>query len=331
MKVLFTILLISIFSTFFFSCASHGELYNIPKYNSYINSKGKTTSNSFILIGDTQRTGFAEQYFLFRESNDSVQFVLFDSIASLKKEPAFILHLGDMVFDGSSESDWKYFDASTERIRDAGIPLIPILGNHEMYGDSLERAKNLNSRFKNFKDSSWKAFVFNNIGIILLNSNEELSTYDTEKQKIFFNYYLKKYESDSKIKCIIVATHHPPYTNGTGIGFEESDYVQNYFAERFITSKKPGLFFSGHCHNYEHLLKSDKHFIVSGSGGGPRRTIDLDGDYKDITKGIEEKMEERGFNFVEFKTLNDSLLIKVHSYNKDTKEWYKGDYFNINY
>lgn len=328
LKELFKILIIVNLSFLIFGCASNNELYNIPKYNTDISTIDYSNS-TFIIIGDTQRTGFLEQYFYFRESNDSIQFVLFDSISSLKQEPAFILHLGDMVYDGSSENDWRYFDASTKQIRNLNIPIIPVLGNHEYYGDSLERAKNINSRFNNLKDSSWKAFVFNNIGIILLNSNEELSLYQTEKQKSFFTNSINTFESDSNINYIIVATHHPPYTNGTGIGFDESEYVQNYFAEKFISSKKAGLFLSGHCHNYEHLLISDKHFIISGGGGGPRRKIDLDGDYIDITKGAEENEEERGFNFIEIEVLKDSLLIEVHSYNKDREEWYEGEYFKI--
>lgn len=327
MKDLIRILFISFFCNFILGCASNDESYSIPKYNSQINSINHINDSTFVLIGDTQRTSFLEQYFFFRESNGSVQFVLFDSIAALERKPAFILHLGDMVFDGSSEKDWKYFDESTRQIREAKIPILPIIGNHEMYGDSLETANNINSRFSSLKDSSWSSFEFGSIGIFLLNSNEELAQSEIERQEEFYNHTMNKYESDSNIKFIIIATHHPPFTNGTGIGFDESDYVQDYFTEKFISSSKKGLFFSGHCHNYEHLFISDKHFIVSGGGGGPRREVDLDGEYKDISNGIDKNEEKRGFNFIEIKVQSDSLLIEVHSYNKANKEWYRGDNF----
>ena len=331
MKELFKILFISFLSNFLFGCATSDEFYNIPKYSSEINTISHINDSTFVLIGDTQRTSFIEQYFFFRESNDSVQFVLFDSIAKLERKPAFILHLGDMVFDGSSENDWKYFDASTEQIRKAKIPIFPILGNHEFYGDSLETAYNINNRFSRLKDSSWNTFEFKSIGIILLNSNEELTLSENERQKEFYEYHMNKYEIDSSIKFIIVATHHPPYTNGTGIGFNESEYTQDCFINKFISSEKKGLFFSGHFHNYEHLIISDKHFIVSGGGGGPRRDVDLEGKYKDISNGIDKNEERRGYHFIEIEVQSDSLFIEVHSYNNDSKKWYRGDEFNLTY
>lgn len=201
-------------------CSSNSKIYTIPKYSSAIvNIDNTDTTNSFILIGDTQRTGWMEKYFIFRESNDSIQFKMFEKIAALETKPSFIIHLGDMVYEGASEEDWKYFDDFTSEVRDMNIPILPLLGNHEYMGDSEIMLEHVSNRFVELKDSSWRLLKFNGIGFVLINSNSELSMDRIRKQKEWYKYQMKVYNQDENIKSIVVATHHPPYTNGTGIGF----------------------------------------------------------------------------------------------------------------
>ncbi|MER3329272.1 MAG: hypothetical protein RIF34_06810, partial [Candidatus Kapaibacterium sp.] len=109
--------------------------------------------------------------------------------------------------------------------------------------------------------------------------------------------------------------------------FGDDEFVKENFVDSFNNSKKANLFVSGHCHNYEHLLIDEKHFVISGGGGGPRRSIDLEGDYKDITIGKDKDESIRDFHFVEVKVEQDSLELIIHTYNKETKKWGKGDEF----
>lgn len=310
--------------------SSNKVSYTIPTYGNLQNSTVKDDSaNSFILIGDTQRTGLLESNLLFRESNDSVQFELFKKITSLDKKPSFIVHLGDMVFDASSEDDWRYFDSSISVIRNKNIPIVPVLGNHEYFGDSETGSLNLTNRFPELKNSSWRSFLFKNIAFILLNSNTDISDEISQRQNEWYESELNRFDSDNEVKHIIVVTHQPPFTNGTGIGFGDDEFAKKNFVELFNKSRKAQLFISGHCHNYEHLLIDGKHFIVSGGGGGPRRIIDLEGDYKDITNGEEKDKSIRDFHFIEVKVSKDTLYFETHRYNKDTKEWRIGDKFQI--
>ncbi|MFA7327717.1 MAG: metallophosphoesterase [Candidatus Kapaibacterium sp.] len=311
-------------------CSSSKVSYSPPEYITLQSTNIETeSSNSLILIGDTQRTGWLESYLLFRESNDSVQFELFKKIASLDKKPSFIVHLGDMVFDASSDDDWRYFDRSTTAVRNENIPLVPVLGNHEYFGDSETGSLNITNRFPELKDSSWRSFLFKNIAFILLNSNTDIFDEMSQRQNEWYNNELNRFDSDNEVKHIIVVTHQPPFTNGTGVGFGDDEFAKKNFVELFNKSKKAQLFISGHCHNYEHLLIDGKHFIVSGGGGGPRRSIDLEGEYKDITNGEEKDKSIRDFHFIEVTVLNDTLIFETHRYNKETNEWREGDEFQI--
>lgn len=310
--------------------SSNKVSYTIPTYGNLQNSTVKDDSaNSFILIGDTQRTGLLESNLLFRESNDSVQFELFKKITSLDKKPSFIVHLGDMVFDASSEDDWRYFDSSISVIRNKNIPIVPVLGNHEYFGDSETGSLNLTNRFPELKNSSWRSFLFKNIAFILLNSNTDISDEISQRQNEWYESELNRFDSDNEVKHIIVVTHQPPFTNGTGIGFGDDEFAKKNFVELFNKSRKAQLFISGHCHNYEHLLIDDKHYIVSGGGGGPRRNIDLEGDYKDITIGIEKEKSLRDFHFIRVEVSKDSLKVVVHTYDKTTNKLGIGDEFSL--
>ena len=306
-------------------------VYNNPP--TYFNLKSSLENsdlpNSFILIGDTQRTGWFESTLLFRESSDSVQFELFSKIASLDNKPSFIVHLGDLVYDASSDSDWEYFDSSTSMIRKEKIPIVPLLGNHEYFGDYEKGNLNITSRFPEFKDSSWKSFKFKNVGFILLNTNIELSEKLKKRQKEWYNNELERFDSDTGTNHIIIATHQPPFTNGNGLGFGDDEYVKHNFIESYKKYSKAKLFVSGHCHNYEHLLIDNKHYVVTGGGGGPRRTIDLEGRYKDITNGIDKDKCLRDFHFISVEVKKDSLVLVVHNYNMATKRWGIGDKFSL--
>ena len=58
-----------------------------------------------IIIGDTQRTSRWE---FWREKNFSKTQLLLAEIA--RREPAFVINLGDLTTRGSSRTHWKYFD-----------------------------------------------------------------------------------------------------------------------------------------------------------------------------------------------------------------------------
>jgi len=227
-------------------------------------------STSIIIIGDTQHTSHWE---FWRERNVEATRLLATEMA--RRHPAFILHLGDLTVRAASKSHWEYFDNDIEPVRKAQIPIFPVMGNHDYYGDNKHALRNIRQRFPALEKSLWYSFTYRRVGFIMLNSNfSDLKSDDNLRQKEWYAATLKKMEADDNISVIIVCCHHPPYTNSKVIS--PSKDVERDFAEPFLKCKKTALFFSGHCHSYEKFEKRGKIFIVSGGGGGPRHRLDID-------------------------------------------------------
>jgi 3',5'-cyclic AMP phosphodiesterase CpdA len=179
------------------------------------------------------------------------------------------------VFQGDSPRHWQKFDEYAADIRSKKIPVFPILGNHEYYGSKDRAQTNYFSRFPHLEKRRWYSLRFHSAGIILLDSNfDRLEENEQEDQHNWYLQVLEDLQADSSIEYIVVACHHAPYTNSRVVNDDKE--VQRDFVVAFKSTPKAKLFFSGHCHSYEHFVMDDKHFIVSGGGGGPRHPLRID-------------------------------------------------------
>lgn len=274
------------------------------------NSRENKKNESIIFIGDTQKTSKLE---FWREKNDGISKLLMENIAT--EEPLCVIHLGDMVFEGSSDTAWEKFDSDIKIIKEKNIPVYPTLGNHEYFGNKRAAFKLINSRFPYFSEKTWYSVKIKNIGIILLNSNFNQFTKEQNTEQIdWYENELKKFQLDSTISCIITANHHPAFTNSKVV--KDNKEVQEYFVKPFLTSKKPGIYFSGHCHSYEHFTNGNKHFIVSGGGGGPRQELNTqpsDKIHNDLFKGP----SLRDFNYCKLSFTEKGVLFEVVMLDKE--------------
>ena len=73
--------------------------------------------NHLILVGDTQRTN---PFAFWRERNDRERHLILSEIAT--RDPAFVLHLGDLTTRGASAKEWQEFDDLNKSVREKGIP-----------------------------------------------------------------------------------------------------------------------------------------------------------------------------------------------------------------
>jgi 3',5'-cyclic AMP phosphodiesterase CpdA len=294
--------------------------YQLAKYTGNISSRKHIPS--FILVGDTQRTSFWE---FWREQNDSARFAVLQKIAS--ENPAFVIHLGDFVYQGSSQNHWAKFDAYAYEFRNCAIPLFPVLGNHEFYGNKKNALHNYYSHFPYLKKRKWIAFRFCSVGFILLDSNFDKQRDNEKKQQDrWYRKRLREFQNDSALTTILVACHHPPYTNSTIVNDDEE--VQSTFVKPFTTTPKTKLFFSGHCHSYEHFVLNNKHFIVSGGGGGPRHILKINAN-KQRHSDTSKNGARRAFHFCRISILSKGLRVQMFRLNSLSNEWSLGDEFDV--
>lgn len=242
------------------------------------------------------------------------------------ESPAFVLHLGDIATRGGIARYWGAFDRDATPIRDKGIPFYAVIGNHELMGGSVvDGLKNYFARFPHLDGKRWYSLRVRNLLIVALDSNfGDLTGEEIEAQNRWLEATLKKAEADAGIAFVVVAGHHPPYSNAAIHG-GNSD-VQSRFVARARACKKVKILFAGHVHSYERFRMEDGiMYVVSGGGGSPRHTL-ASGEnarYKDLYKAP----PFRNFHFCRLTLREDVLVCDMMAYDEKTGLWSVADTF----
>jgi Icc-related predicted phosphoesterase len=218
------------------------------------------------LLGDTQRTLWLERL-VGREQNDEERTALVKDLAA--QRPGLIVLLGDMTNDGGLRGEWEKFDQLFAPIREAGIPVLALLGNHDYWGGTDDALENAAARFPQLGRQRWYVRVFGRLALVLLDSNEDrLGDSAWAEQRHWYERTLAELDGDGAVAGVLVLAHHPPYTNSRTTGDEAN--VQRAFLPAFFAAKKTIAFVTGHAHAYERFEEGGRTFVVSGGGGGPR-------------------------------------------------------------
>jgi len=284
----------------------------------------RQADSTFILVGDPQRTSFWE-LLIFREQNDGARQELFDEVA--REDPGVVLLLGDLVSRGDDDREWRKFDGFTAGIREKHIPMYSVLGNHDYYGNTKVALGNFFERFPHQQKRLWNSFRFNSVAFILLNSNiSQMASAQIQEQDTWYRKQLAEAQGDNTVTAIVVACHHPPFTNSTIVSDDQD--VRKDFVGPFLETPKAKLFFTGHCHSYEHFVQDGKQFVVTGGGGGPRQAVSCDAKswrHADQYKGD----PIRAFHFCRVTIEGDGLKVEMVKLDPSNGAWEVGDEFTV--
>ncbi|HZI65383.1 MAG TPA: metallophosphoesterase [Thermoanaerobaculia bacterium] len=218
----------------------------------------------FAVASDFQRTSRVE---VWRESNLEERAIILEAIA--REQPELLLLLGDLVFCGSSAAEWKEFDALTAPIREAGIPVLAVPGNHEYWVSPRAGLRNFQARFPLLEGRRWHALTWGPLELLMLDSNRSFLTSALwEEQATWYAEEIDRADGDAEVRGTLVLLHHPPYTNSSVTSDEL--HVQRFFVPPFQAARKTLAMLSGHVHSYERYERGGKTFLVTGGGGGPR-------------------------------------------------------------
>jgi len=233
------------------------------------------SSFRFAFLGDTRFTNPANT----RDSNAAVRQMLVQAIAD--SLPAFISIGGDIVFHGDDGNDWKTWTAETAIWRERGIPVYPVLGNHDLSGGNLA-LENYFRSFPELKKCRYYSVRAGNALLLVLDSSlAELSGPQGE--------WLSKElgATPSDVEFVFVLLHHPPYTSSSdqkeyGGGHSarsEEQALGQMLEKRQRSARIRFAVFSGHVHNYERHEHNGVTYFVSGGGGAhPYRIARAPGD-----------------------------------------------------
>ncbi len=277
----------------------------------------------FAIVGDTQRTS-VQECVIGREVNDAETTIIIDGIA--KAKPAFLVHLGDLVFHGASETHWQFFDHIARPLRDESIPILPLMGNHEYWGNNASAREHVKARFPRLQDQTWYADRHQHLGLVWLDSNrDELPEGTWSKQVKWFNEAMDELDGRDDVRGILLFAHHAPFTNSNVVDPDQS--VQSDFVARFCESPKALAMMTGHAHGYERFVRGpnegcgsrDILFMVSAGGGGPRSDSLRPASETGFTDAFAGPAP-RPFHFVMVAQSDDGVTLTVHGMDKGESE-----------
>jgi len=255
-----------------------GEVLDFP-------SDGR--SFSFHAVGDTGSVRHSDfQAVVARELGRQIT-----SVPAKEESPAFLLHLGDIVYNFGEAKE--YADQFFKPYEQYPAPIFALSGNHDadINPDSEEPYTSLEAFLQVFCDGSPKPVPFSggsrrlsmiqpNIYwlldtplanfICLYGNATKFGTIDSE-QEAWFIERLKVAQQERREKALIVCLHQAPYSADINHGSSLAmiDFLDRAFAAADVW---PDIVLSGHVHCYERFSKTYPNglvvpYLVAGAGG----------------------------------------------------------------
>jgi len=262
--------------------------------------------------------------------------------SSASEKPAFLFHLGDVVYNHGEASEYpKQFFMPYEEYP---APIFAIAGNHDgdINPDSELIYQSLDTFMDVFCDTYRRKIMFaagsKRLSMIQPNVYWTLQTplahfiglYSnvtkhgtiTAEQREWFIEELRNADMYRPDQALIVCLHHAPYSADTNHG--SSPAMIAFLEEAFKAADvRPDIVFSGHVHNYQRFTKtyedgSSVPYIVSGAGGyadlhpiasvADPRVADLDTDRHQVR--LENFCDDRfGFLQITIEKRENGLLL----------------------
>ncbi len=135
----------------------------------------------------------------------------------------FVVHAGDIVEEGDKLPQWEDFKEATKGVS-SKLPLMMLLGNHDVYGDGANIFKNLYSYPQNGpagKEGFVYSFDYGKARFLMLNS--EFGIQDMKEQE----EWIREEVRSAGDKWIIAMFHRSPYKSNPKRG---EDATQTIFA-----------------------------------------------------------------------------------------------------
>ncbi|MGE5111048.1 MAG: metallophosphoesterase family protein [Acidobacteriaceae bacterium] len=306
-----------LFTTFLFLLLSLPSFAQTPAAALKIDVK---TPFNFIAYGDIRFMNPSNT----KDSDPVRRKLLVTRIAAEK--PSFLLITGDLVANGSDSRQWEVFDQETAPFRNAGVPIYPALGNHDLRGDVSVALENYFQRFHDIQDSRYYSLRAGNVMVFTLDSSldrpggPEMQWFDKQIQAL-----------PDGVQFVVVQLHHPPLTRSSDSAMggghsprEPEEDMAKFIESRAAQSKAKFIVVAGHVHNYERYERSGVMYIVSGGGGAtpymiPREPNDA---YKDPGPT---------YHYCRFEVREGELSMHMIKLNWDGKsaKWQERDSFEI--
>jgi hypothetical protein len=193
-----------------------------------------------------------------------------EEIVYLSEYPPFVLHVGDLVYEGGDALQWiPHF------FRPAGtllgrVPVFPCIGNHDWNPNGAGVAKYTAVFSLPGGNERWYSFAHGNSYFIVLDT---YSAYSSGSQ---YNWLVNTaLPAASAYDWVFCLFHCPPYTDCSWHDYNSGDVraVREDLAEPVFENKdgnpldNVNAVFCGHSHLYERSYRRSVQYFVTGGGG----------------------------------------------------------------
>src|SRR5262249_16888940 len=115
---------------------------------------------------------------------------------------------GDLVLKGERASDWEVFDRESRPVRDAGIPLFPVLGNHDLADSPHLAVPNYYARFPMLGGRRWYSLRYSNCYFLMVDRDSDTGSESAQGRWLASEFDHLPPGTD----YVFAVTHHPSYT-----------------------------------------------------------------------------------------------------------------------
>lgn len=220
-----------------------------------------------------------------------------------QEKPQALLLTGDMPFTGSRAEDWAEYHTETASWTEAGLPVFPTIGNHEIKGDPVKGAANYLANFPQIQGHRYYSAVLGSVEVISLDMI--LPANPHSEQYRWFAAQLTHVPATVEFVFIL---YHTPWVADTQSQMIASLPTKDGLALRTLLEQQVSkmhakvVMFSGHIHNYERFEQHGVEYVVTGGGGAAP--------YPLLYRGVHDLYRDPGFpvfNYVTVDVQNHAL------------------------
>lgn len=222
---------------------------------------------TFIAYGDVRFTNPSDN----KSSSPEYRDALVAEIA--KERPSLVAFVGDLVRQGALADDWDVMEKELAPLGAAGIPLYPVIGNHETWGDP--QAENYFRHFPQLQRRHWYTVQAGNCYFVMLDS---VSLQPNDEQWKWLAERLQQIPRG--VDYVFIVQHHPLMTRSSekqvGGGHPvrpQEEQLAAFLEQQQHGLRQPIIVLAGHVHSYERYVRGRVTYITTGGGGATPYTI----------------------------------------------------------
>lgn len=220
-----------------------------------------------------------------------------------QEKPQALLLTGDMPFTGARAEDWAEYHRETALWAQAGFPVFPTIGNHEIKGDPVKGAANYLANFPEIQGHRYYSAVLGPVEVIALDMI--LPANPHSEQYRWFAAQLAHVPASVEFVFVL---YHTPWVADTqsqmiaSLPTRDGLALRTLLEEHVPKMRAKVVMFSGHIHNYERFEQHGVEYVVTGGGGAQP--------YPLLYRGVHDLYRDPGFpvfNYVTVEIRNHAL------------------------